>query len=225
MNIKAPHKIRTVAQEKKCRRGTRLVYRDAAAPSTGIVYMRGIGVDWGGYELSKHAGDEYDQFTNGDLTYAPSGGTRQDLTSFFQLKVNSVLGNKTRFQDVFSGDALKVDHLTGKCWAIDHSAFTGALSWAEALDEVAARNTANYRGRSNWRMCTLKELMMVTNQLGSSTPLDHFGAGVYANTLWTSTVPGKDDTKAFAYDGITGQVSMMDQSGDAAMLMVCTDLV
>lgn len=192
------------------------------APS-GIIYKRGLGVDWMMQDNSFAAGDEADQFNAGLLTYNTNAQLPQDLVSFPTLRINNVNGNLNRFE-YQSSNAIAVDHVSGKAWATTHAIQLGTVSFADAQAEIASMNAGSYMGRNNWRTPTIREILGVA-QFTTNTvdAFAHFNLN--SGGYWTATnAIGQEATQNLMFNSSTGLVTRAARTTPAYLLMVCNDL-
>lgn len=115
-----------------------------------------------------------------------------------------------------------IDHLTGKVWAWDHALLGSDKTWANALTEVAARNTAAYKGRTNWRVPTIRELIGLSKNIGDANGYGHLQSMI--GTFISSTLEGSGDTNYLAFDPQSGLVSSYPLTTAKTLFMVCNDL-
>ncbi|HET97223.1 MAG TPA: DUF1566 domain-containing protein [Desulfurivibrio alkaliphilus] len=91
-----------------------------------------------------------------------------------------------RFQ---AGDGLVRDTLTGLTWTRNANPNDFPISWAEALELVAAMNSARVLGHDDWRLPNRRELLSLISYQARkpALPNDHPFSNFFLGWYWTST--------------------------------------
>lgn len=106
-----------------------------------------------------------------------------------------------------ASDYTTTDNATGLVWKTCTEGLTGStcgantvtnMTWYNALNRCAALNTANYGGKTNWRLPTSIELESISNAGNASPAIDtaYFPATV-SNSYWSSSTNIATATQAW----------------------------